>query len=178
MKLFITSQLKKITLQMWDWKFGKGIQMEKVSPLLCQTSEVLWTEGKTEKKKESVWMRVCWRQDSAPCLPGSQPLFQKKKITDTLLWTWEIQELGGTAHMTHLFWNSPWQQTCLIVTPAQEVRTAGEKRTGHPWAGEGHHRIEEPFRAHNRGTEGWGGDRGLSWSSDWVWMVQGGLCVW
>ena len=118
MKLFITSQLKKITLQMWDWKFGKGIQMEKVSPLLCQTSEVLWTEGKTEKKKESVWMRVCWRQDSAPCLPGSQPLFQKKKITDTLLWTWEIQELGGTTHMTHLFWNSPWQQTCLIVTPA------------------------------------------------------------
>lgn len=131
-----------------------------------------------QKKKESMWVRVCWRGDSAPCLPGSQPLFQKKKITDTLLWTWEIQELGGTAHMTRLFWNSPWQLTCHIVTPAQKVRMAREKRTGHLWAGEGHRRMEEPFRAHNSGAERWGGNQGLSWSSDWVQMVQGGLCVW
>lgn len=140
--------------------------MESVSSSLSNFWSPLKWRGR-QRKRASVWVRVCWRQDSAPCLSGSQSPFQKKKITNTLLWAWEIQELGGSAHMTHLFWNSPDNRpVLLLLAPAQGLRTAG-KTAGHPWAGESRHRIEELLQSLNSGTEGHGGDWGLSWLSDW-----------
>lgn len=145
---------KKLLFKMYDWKLWKRDTDGKSVSSSGQTSEVLEMKGKTEKERASVWVRVCWRQwlcDPAFRAPVSIP--EKEDHKHPALSLGEIQELEESAPHDPSLLEFSWQQTCLIVIPAQGLRTAG-KTAGHRWAGESRHRIEELFRALNSGTEG------------------------
>lgn len=128
-----------------------------------------------QRKRESGGVRVCWRQDLHPAFRAPS-LHSRKRDHKHPTLSLGDPRVRRKRPQTHLFWNSPLTTDLSYCYSSTGARTAG-KTAGHPWAGESRHRIEELFRALNSGTEGCGGDWGLSWSSDWVQMVQGGLCV-